>query len=137
RGFVFIEANVKRWGLGPIEGAMQPPPIYGADQNTILLEIAATPSDDDVDADEPAATATHTGALQPQPQQPQQQRSGRDTRPRTVRRPPLYQKEDPIAAQLFEAGSTSLVPAADPKGKQTDSSSLSDTETSPPPPPLP
>ncbi|KAJ2798441.1 hypothetical protein H4R20_004822 [Coemansia guatemalensis] len=44
RGFVFIEANVKRWGLGPVEGAMVPPPVYGANQNTILLEMATSPS---------------------------------------------------------------------------------------------
>ncbi|ORX72225.1 SPRY-domain-containing protein, partial [Linderina pennispora] len=37
RGYVFIEANVKRWGFAPIEGVVQPPPVYGANQNTILL----------------------------------------------------------------------------------------------------
>ncbi|KAJ2770810.1 Protein ssh4 [Coemansia nantahalensis] len=135
RGFVFIEANVKRWGLGPIEGALQPPPIYGADQNTILLEVAATPSDDDADTDEPADTViqidtaaiVRPGVPQPSPQP----RPGRDARSRAAHRPPLYQKEDPIAAQLLEAGATSLVPAAGAKGKQGDSSSLSDAGSPP------
>ncbi|KAJ2782501.1 Protein ssh4 [Coemansia javaensis] len=152
RGFVFIEANVKRWGLGPIEGALQPPPIYGADQNTILLEAAATPSSDDgsgsdsdnaTDSDNngeaapaPSPVPEHTALLiddapaQSQPSQPQSfarsqssarpQPSSAHGRSRTTRRPPLYQKEDPIAAQLLEAGSTSLVAAPDAGAKQPD-----------------
>ncbi|KAJ1929112.1 Protein ssh4 [Tieghemiomyces parasiticus] len=38
RGFVFIEANVKRWGLAPLEGTIVPPPMYGQDQGTFLVE---------------------------------------------------------------------------------------------------
>lgn len=37
-GFVFIEANVKKWGLAPITGSLAPPPPYGNEQDTILLE---------------------------------------------------------------------------------------------------
>ncbi|KAL2025169.1 hypothetical protein VTK56DRAFT_171 [Thermocarpiscus australiensis] len=37
-GFVFIEANVKKWGLAPMTGSLAPPPPYGAEQNTVLLE---------------------------------------------------------------------------------------------------
>ncbi|KAJ1722149.1 Protein ssh4 [Coemansia biformis] len=134
RGFVFIEANVKRWGLGPIEGAMQPPPIYGADQNTILLDTASTPSDDEEPSPEDTVILIDTANMlraqsprqqeQRQQRQPTQQRSRRDARPRTVHRPPLYQKEDPIAAQLLEAGSTSLVATVDPNAKQVDSPPL-------------
>ncbi|KAK9471323.1 concanavalin A-like lectin/glucanase domain-containing protein, partial [Dipodascopsis tothii] len=38
-GFVFIEANVKKWGLAPVTGSLAPPPPYGAEQGSILLEI--------------------------------------------------------------------------------------------------
>jgi hypothetical protein len=37
-GFVFIEANVKKWGLAPVTGSLAPPPPYGAEQGSILLE---------------------------------------------------------------------------------------------------
>lgn len=42
-GFVFIEANVGKWGLAPCEGSLLPPPAYGLDQDTILLEISPGP----------------------------------------------------------------------------------------------
>lgn len=38
-GFVFIEANVKKWGLAPVQGNLAPPPPYGRhQQNSLLLE---------------------------------------------------------------------------------------------------
>ena len=37
-GFVFIEANVKKWGLAPMTGSLAPPPPYGIEQGTILLD---------------------------------------------------------------------------------------------------
>lgn len=37
-GFVFIEANVKKWGLAPMTGSLAPPPPYGSEQGSILLE---------------------------------------------------------------------------------------------------
>ncbi|OSD03491.1 SPRY-domain-containing protein [Trametes coccinea BRFM310] len=36
-GFVFIEANVKRWGLAPSQGTLAPPPAYGSEAGSILL----------------------------------------------------------------------------------------------------
>lgn len=36
-GFVFIEANVKKWGLAPSVGTLAPPPAYGAERGSILL----------------------------------------------------------------------------------------------------
>jgi len=43
-GFVFIEANVKRWGLAPMVGTLAPPPAYGQDKDSILIESAQCPS---------------------------------------------------------------------------------------------
>ncbi|KAA1468221.1 SPRY-domain-containing protein [Dentipellis sp. KUC8613] len=37
-GFVFIEANVKKWGLAPSIGTLAPPPAYGSERGSILLE---------------------------------------------------------------------------------------------------
>ncbi|KIW04916.1 uncharacterized protein PV09_04086 [Verruconis gallopava] len=37
-GFVFIEAIVKKWGLAPASGSLAPPPPYGSEQGSILLE---------------------------------------------------------------------------------------------------
>jgi len=36
--FVFIEANVKKWGLAPSTGTLPPPPAYGMEQGSILIE---------------------------------------------------------------------------------------------------
>ncbi|EPQ27201.1 uncharacterized protein PFL1_05124 [Pseudozyma flocculosa PF-1] len=37
-GFVFIEANVKKWGLAPMVGTLAPPPAYGQERGSILIE---------------------------------------------------------------------------------------------------
>ncbi|ORX44270.1 SPRY-domain-containing protein [Hesseltinella vesiculosa] len=38
RGFVFVEANVKKWGLAPMQGTLAPPPAYGFESGSLLLE---------------------------------------------------------------------------------------------------
>lgn len=38
-GFVSIEANVRRWGLAPMAGTLAPPPAYGQDGGSILLDM--------------------------------------------------------------------------------------------------
>ncbi|KAJ1923306.1 Protein ssh4 [Tieghemiomyces parasiticus] len=40
-GFVFIEANVKKWGLGPLEGTLLPPPKYADALNSTTLLASA------------------------------------------------------------------------------------------------
>ncbi|ODQ67637.1 SPRY-domain-containing protein [Nadsonia fulvescens var. elongata DSM 6958] len=42
-GFVFIEANVKKWGLAPQQGSLAPPPPYGAESSSVLLESGVVP----------------------------------------------------------------------------------------------
>lgn len=41
-GFVFIEANVKKWGLAPMMGTLAPPPAYGSERGSILLQAAGS-----------------------------------------------------------------------------------------------
>ncbi|KAF9180268.1 Rsp5p-dependent ubiquitination, sorting of cargo proteins at the multivesicular body [Haplosporangium sp. Z 767] len=41
-GFVFVEANVKKWGLAPANGSLAPPPAYGSERGSILLEAGST-----------------------------------------------------------------------------------------------
>ncbi|KAF9578065.1 Rsp5p-dependent ubiquitination, sorting of cargo proteins at the multivesicular body [Lunasporangiospora selenospora] len=41
-GFVFVEANVKKWGLAPAAGNLVPPPAYGREHGSILLETGRT-----------------------------------------------------------------------------------------------
>ncbi|KIY72815.1 SPRY-domain-containing protein [Cylindrobasidium torrendii FP15055 ss-10] len=45
-GFVFVEANVKKWGLAPSIGTLAPPPAYGSERGSILLDVGGqgTPS---------------------------------------------------------------------------------------------
>ncbi|KAF9084922.1 Rsp5p-dependent ubiquitination, sorting of cargo proteins at the multivesicular body [Mortierella sp. AD031] len=43
-GFVFVEANVKKWGLAPASGSLAPPPAYGSELGSILLEAAGSGS---------------------------------------------------------------------------------------------
>ncbi|KAF9151012.1 Rsp5p-dependent ubiquitination, sorting of cargo proteins at the multivesicular body [Linnemannia schmuckeri] len=40
-GFVFVEANVKKWGLAPASGSLAPPPAYGSERGSILLEAGS------------------------------------------------------------------------------------------------
>ncbi|KAF9430237.1 Rsp5p-dependent ubiquitination, sorting of cargo proteins at the multivesicular body [Entomortierella beljakovae] len=41
-GFVFVEANVKKWGLAPASGTLAPPPAYGSELGSILLEASGS-----------------------------------------------------------------------------------------------
>ncbi|KAL1936642.1 hypothetical protein VTP01DRAFT_776 [Rhizomucor pusillus] len=43
-GFVFVEANVKKWGLAPSQGTLAPPPAYGLERDTILLATGTSRS---------------------------------------------------------------------------------------------
>lgn len=39
-GFVFIEANVKKWGLGPMMGSQLPPPLYQKFNHDVLIDAS-------------------------------------------------------------------------------------------------
>ncbi|KAJ1675423.1 Protein ssh4 [Spiromyces aspiralis] len=119
RGFVYIEANVRRWGLAPIEGAQSPPPMYGMDENTILLETGI--SYNHRPPLQSSAPRTEQSRL---PGMTEETNEGvRGEQPSTDYRhshrhfqqqhgeypsPPAYAEEDPIAKELLEAGTTEL-----------------------------
>ncbi|KAL2220871.1 putative endosomal SPRY domain protein [Thermoascus aurantiacus ATCC 26904] len=77
-GFVFIEANVKKWGLAPMTGSLAPPPPYGSEQGSILLETGR----------DSAAHASHRGYLEPGYARPSATvRIGPPTSPGPIRSP--------------------------------------------------
>lgn len=39
---MFVEANVKKWGLAPVQGTLAPPPAYGFEAGSLLLERGRT-----------------------------------------------------------------------------------------------
>ena len=58
-GFVFIEANVKKWGLAPSVGTLAPPPAYGSERGSILLEAGGgTPHSRQSPSPTPGATTS-------------------------------------------------------------------------------
>lgn len=81
-GFVFIEANVKKWGLAPMVGTLAPPPAYGQERGTILMESGQGSS-----ADAQAATSSSAAPGRespPPPISPYEERSPSSS----VNRPP-------------------------------------------------
>lgn len=60
-GFVFIEANVKKWGLAPSVGTLAPPPAYGSERGSILLEAggAIRRNDDPAEGTSYSSTGSH------------------------------------------------------------------------------
>ncbi|OCH96465.1 SPRY-domain-containing protein [Obba rivulosa] len=72
-GFVFIEANVKKWGLAPSVGTLAPPPPYGSERGSILLAAGGD------------ITTIHSGAGSPASPAGASSRSRRSHR---SRRPP-------------------------------------------------
>lgn len=63
-GFVFIEANVKKWGLAPMVGTLAPPPAYGQERGTILMESGQGSS---ADADGATSSRRVAGDESPPP----------------------------------------------------------------------
>lgn len=60
-GFVFIEANVKKWGLAPMTGSLAPPPPYGSEQGSILLETGRESAAGQSNYNEPRHGRTRSG----------------------------------------------------------------------------
>lgn len=61
-GFVFLEANVKKWGLAPMTGSLAPPPPYGSEQGSILLETGRRK--DEYTPSSPARGHSYTNSIQ-------------------------------------------------------------------------
>ncbi|KAF9015193.1 hypothetical protein BDQ17DRAFT_1340646, partial [Cyathus striatus] len=56
-GFVFIEANVKKWGLAPSVGTLAPPPAYGSERGSILLDVGGRVRPDGTPQGTPSASS--------------------------------------------------------------------------------
>jgi SPRY domain len=61
-GFVFIEANVKKWGLAPSVGTLAPPPAYGSERGSILLDVGGRlrPNTDGTPHDPSSSPSRHS-----------------------------------------------------------------------------
>ena len=70
-GFVFIEANVKKWGLAPSVGTLAPPPAYGSERGSILLDVGGR-------------VRPNTDATPHSPSSSPSRRSRRSRRPKTI-----------------------------------------------------
>lgn len=81
-GFVFIEANVKKWGLAPSSGTLAPPPPYGSERGSILLAAGGDVTPSPSTAGSPAGASSRS------------RRSHRTRRPRGT----LYTATSPLAA---------------------------------------
>ncbi|KAF5374897.1 hypothetical protein D9758_000226 [Tetrapyrgos nigripes] len=56
-GFVFVEANVKKWGLAPSVGTLAPPPAYGSERGSILLDVGGRVRQDNSPHSTPGASS--------------------------------------------------------------------------------
>ncbi|OMH82462.1 Protein ssh4 [Zancudomyces culisetae] len=119
RGFVFIEANVKKWGLAPIEGCLLPPPTYGADHGTVLLDAAddltAENNSGSVHENDPSSSDNVSITIrnssfnqQGSSNNPRIPNNAPQTAPKRFA-PPNYQEDDPIAIQILEAKNTRIM----------------------------
>ncbi|KAL7419390.1 Protein ssh4 [Cryptotrichosporon argae] len=117
-GFVFIEANVKKWGLAPSTGTLAPPPAYGSERGSILLEAGyGTPGASSTGASllEAAARARARGSPQPvATTSPRTPRSRRSTRPAAAAAPsPLREGERSYISPTDTPAVTPRVPNPD------------------------
>lgn len=70
-GFVFVEANVKKWGLAPSQGTLAPPPAYGFERDTILLATGHSSSaQDEQGPSSSSVSSSSRNHSQPQPEHP-------------------------------------------------------------------
>lgn len=84
-GFVFIEANVKKWGLAPSVGTLAPPPAYGSERGSILLAAGGeTPSNASIQSMTPPP-----GPSSPVPEARRIRRSHRQRRPKSTGNAPV------------------------------------------------
>ncbi|KAF9821972.1 hypothetical protein IEO21_00402 [Rhodonia placenta] len=108
-GFVFIEANVKKWGLAPSVGTLAPPPPYGSERGSLLLAAGG---------DIMSAPNGLSSAQSPPPGSSRSRRSHRSRRPRNA-----LSTITPVGISSLQGSS----PRSSPR-----SSSIPDT----PPPPI-
>lgn len=92
---MFIEANVKKWGLAPSMGTLAPPPAYGSERGSILLESGAGARRSTTDEEEEAgggrswmSTSSMASASRPTPPR-SSRRSRRSNKPSSASTTPV------------------------------------------------
>lgn len=109
-GFVFIEANVKKWGLAPSVGTLAPPPAYGSERGSILLEAGGG-----IIPNEGTASSPHRLAAAPS-----SRRSRRSRRPQPHASP---LRNDAIADDIPRSPPPPITPIEEEVPEATTSSS--------------
>ena len=103
-GFVFIEANVKKWGLAPTIGTLAPPPAYGSERGSILLESATAPRAAATEESSPAPRSATPASTSTSNGVGAASASASTSRPRHERQP---SNEQAAAAALGQPSSSS------------------------------
>ncbi|KAG0141190.1 hypothetical protein CROQUDRAFT_304512 [Cronartium quercuum f. sp. fusiforme G11] len=98
-GFVFIEANVKKWGLAPMAGTLAPPPAYGHQTGSILL--ASSNRSQSAQVDEEEDTSSSVGTIRPRVEESEEQ---------LPHNPPTPRPLDISLRQMSRASSRSISP---------------------------
>lgn len=161
-GFVFIEANVKKWGLAPMIGTLAPPPAYGSERGSILLDAgygtpasrSGTPLGDAAAAarvnlnphshhlSTSLSSSTHSGTSHPIPNSPSRnrdaQRSGqRAHRHRRAGKTASLASSIPAVPSPLRSGGAHAGPGPETEGRRRralarETAQVEDEEASPP-----
>ncbi|GAN09597.1 potassium/sodium efflux P-type ATPase, fungal-type [Mucor ambiguus] len=78
-GFVFVEANVKKWGLAPSMGTLAPPPAYGTERDTVLLAMGTSRDQEETLIDMDGFARTHPHRPPPYQHHPHQHHHANNT----------------------------------------------------------
>lgn len=100
-GFVFIEANVKKWGLGPLNGSQLPPPLYTKFNHDVLLDASDTEDFELPEFEE----VTNSGLNRPA-EYTDDERAYDEYTLETIEQPPNY--ENMIEGDILEAMNESI-----------------------------
>jgi len=101
-GFVFIEANVKKWGLAPSVGTLAPPPAYGSERGSILLEAGVGVSPHSVESSYSVGSRRLHRARRPRPVSSGAQASSSPLRTGSLASPPPPSSPPPPITPIDE-----------------------------------
>lgn len=115
-GFVFIEANVKKWGLAPSVGTLAPPPAYGSERGSILLEAGSG-----VVSNEGPASSPHLLAAPPSSRRSRRSRRPQASSPLPTLASPL--RNESVASDVPQTPPPPITPIEEERLETVDQSS--------------